>query len=201
MRYSLKAFTFLLTLTGLFFFNYVSVSLAQDVKDNEWGVEHVEGIGVIASVNGIVVHGDRYRISHPGIVVEDGLQFEPICPQARNTNNAPDKFLKLVNPLKPSIKNIFAGQTLFHFDGIPSPCRLCHGISGNGLSVLMRQLNPSPRNFACNQIMDSLPDGQLFWIIKYGSQGTAMPAYNKLQDDQIWQVIHYIRHFSNKIKE
>jgi len=46
--------------------------------------------------------------------------------------------------------------------------------------------------------MDSLPDGQLFWIIQNGSPGTAMPAFKGLADEQIWQLIHYIRHFSEK---
>lgn len=135
-------------------------------------------------------------VSHPGEKVEGGLVFEPICPQERSTPTAPDKFLKMVNPLEASVKNIFAGQTLFHFDAVPGPCRACHGMSGNGLSILLRELSPSPRNFTCAQVMDSLPDGQLFWIIKNGSPGTTMPAFKRLEDEQIWQLIHYIRHFS-----
>lgn len=134
--------------------------------------------------------------SHPGEKVEGGLEFQPICPQVRKTPNAPDEFLQLTNPLSPSPKNIFAGQTLFHFDAKPGPCRTCHGISGNGLGILFRELTPSPRNFTCNQTLDPLPDGQLFWIIKNGSPGTAMPAFKKLEEDQVWQLIHYIRHFS-----
>ncbi len=135
-------------------------------------------------------------VSHPGVQVEDGLEFLPLCPQTRNTANAPDEFLRLNNPLKPSPENIFAGQTLFHFDAKPGPCRVCHGISGNGLGILFRELSPSPRNFTCNQTMDPLSDGQLFWIIKNGSPGTAMPAFKNLHEEQIWQLIHYIRHYS-----
>jgi len=135
---------------------------------------------------------------HPEKKVEGGLEFLPICPQARVTPNAPDEFRKLSNPLKPSPENIFAGQTLFHFDAKPGPCRVCHGISGNGLGILFRELQPTPRNFTCNQTMTTLPDGQLFWIIKNGSTGTAMPAFKNLDNDQIWQLIHYIRHFSKE---
>jgi hypothetical protein len=134
--------------------------------------------------------------SHPGVHVENGLEFLPLCPQTRNTPSAPDEFLQLTNPLSPSPENIFAGQTLFHFDAKPGPCRVCHGISGNGLGILFRDLTPSPRNFTCNQTMDPLPDGQLFWIIKNGSPGTAMPAFKNLEDEQIWQLIHFIRHYS-----
>jgi mono/diheme cytochrome c family protein len=115
----------------------------------------------------------------------------------RTTINAPDEFLSLTNPLNPSPKNIFAGQTLFHFDAKPGPCRVCHGISGNRLGILFRELTPSSRNFTCTQTMAPLRDRQLFWIIKNGSPETAMPAFKHLDDSQIWQLIHYIRHFSN----
>ena len=138
----------------------------------------------------------RTLASHPGVKVEDGLEFLPICPQVRNTPSAPDKFLQLTNPLSPSPENIFVGQTLFHFDTKPGPCSVCHGISGNGLGFLFRELAPSPRNFICNQTMDPLPDGQLFWIIKNGSPGTSMPAFKNLEEEQIWQLIHYLRNYS-----
>ena len=136
------------------------------------------------------------RSPHPGKKIQGGLEFLPLCPQVRKTQQAPDAFLKLKNPLPASPENVFAGQTLFHFDAEPGPCRLCHGISGNGLGILFRQLAPSPRNFTCSQTVDPLPDGQLFWIIRNGSSGTAMPAFKNLDDDQVWQLIHYIRHFS-----
>ncbi len=135
-------------------------------------------------------------VSHPANKVEGGLEFEPLCPQTRITMQAPDEFLKLKNPLPPSPENVFAGQNLFHFDAKPGPCRTCHGISGNGLGILFRELTPSPRNFTCSQTVDPLPDGQLFWIIRNGSSGTAMPAFKNLDEDQVWQLIHYIRHFS-----
>jgi len=44
--------------------------------------------------------------------------------------------------------------------------------------------------------MKSLPDGQLFWVIQNGSPGSVMPAFDNLDDDQIWQLILYIRNFS-----
>lgn len=133
---------------------------------------------------------------HPGISVNEGLEFESICPQVRNTQKAPDSFFQMENPLEPTREVIFSGQTLFHYDAKPGPCRLCHGISGNGLGILFRELSPFPRNFTCSQTMQDIPDGQLFWIIRNGSPGTRMPAFKNLDDDQIWQLIHYIRHFA-----
>jgi mono/diheme cytochrome c family protein len=33
----------------------------------------------------------------------------------------------------------------------------------------------------------------LFWIIRYGSPGTAMPASGNLTEQQIWQLVTYLR--------
>ena len=85
--------------------------------------------------------------AHPGKKVEDGLEFLPLCPQVRKTQQAPDAFLKLKNPLPASPENIFARQTLFHFDAKPGPCRVCHGISGNGLGILFRELASQSAQF------------------------------------------------------
>ncbi len=143
------------------------------------------------------VFGGEAVAAHGGKKTEDGIEFEPACPQVRQTPKAPDEFYNLKNPLPASRENLFAGQTLFHFDAEPGPCRLCHGISGNGLGILFRNLSPGSRNFTCENTMKDLPDGQLFWIIKNGSPGTDMPAFKNLEDDQIWQLIIYIRHFAD----
>lgn len=121
-----------------------------------------------------------------------------ICPQPRKTVTAPEEFLQLKNPLEATPPNILAGKTLFQVDAKPSACRICHGISGDGLGILFHRVEPKPRNFTCIHTMDDLPDGQLFWVIKNGSPGTAMPSFSYLDDDQVWQLILYLRSFSNK---
>lgn len=121
-----------------------------------------------------------------------------ICPQPRHTPTAPEEFLSRKNPLEKTPQNVLAGKTLFQFDAKPSTCRICHGISGDGLGIMFHRVDKKPRNFTCYQTMEDLPDGQLFWIIKNGSPGTAMPSFNYLDDDQVWQLILYLRSFSNK---
>ena len=44
--------------------------------------------------------------------------------------------------------------------------------------------------------MNGIPDGQLFWIIRYGSPDTAMPPSNTLSDEQVWQLVNYLRHLA-----
>ncbi len=120
-----------------------------------------------------------------------------ICPQNRKTRQAPSSYLKKDNPVPQDEVNLKAGEILYQEKAKPTACRLCHGYRGIGNGRLSMRLDPPPRNFSCAQIMKSLPDGQLFWIIKKGSSGTDMPAHeHHLTDRQIWQLIRYIRNFA-----
>jgi cytochrome c553 len=120
-----------------------------------------------------------------------------ICPQLRKTKKAPSKYLLKKNPLFANAKNIERGKSLYQTESKPTACKMCHGIRGNGNGRLARGLEPAPRNFTCEKIMKSLPDGQLFWVIKNGSKGTAMPAHKfTMSDKDIWQIIHYLKRFA-----
>jgi mono/diheme cytochrome c family protein len=116
-----------------------------------------------------------------------------VCPQKRQTAKAPAEFLQLENPLPPSKDHIGSGEKLYQETAQPLACKQCHGTKGDGKGPLGGGLIPSPRNFTCGQTMNNLPDGQLFWIIKKGSAGTGMMAFPGLSDEQVWQLIHYIR--------
>ena len=120
-----------------------------------------------------------------------------ICPQLRKTRKAPSRYVLKQNPLSATEKNIERGKSLYQREAKPTACKMCHGIRGNGNGRLARGLEPAPRNFTCADTMKSLSDGQLFWVIKNGSKGTAMSAHKfTLSDKDIWQVIHYLKLFS-----
>jgi mono/diheme cytochrome c family protein len=71
-------------------------------------------------------------------------------------------------------------------------CATCHGDNGLGDGPTSQSLEPRPANLvALNQ---RVGDDFLYWRISTGVQGTAMPAWKGiLSDDQIWDVISYIR--------
>ena len=119
------------------------------------------------------------------------------CPQVRFTVPAPKEFLKLKNPLKSDSINLFAGESLFHTDAQPTACKICHGSTGNGMGMMAPGLNPPPRNFSCSETMKNISDGQMFWVVKNGSPGTGMVAYKSLTDEQVWQIILYLRTLAN----
>ena len=115
------------------------------------------------------------------------------CDQERKTAQAPGEIRQLVNPLKFSSENIDAGKELYQDKVKAVACASCHGDEGDGLGPMANMFNPQPRNFTCVETMNRLEDGQLFWIIKNGSPGTSMPAFEKLEDKQVWQLVSYLR--------
>ena len=120
-----------------------------------------------------------------------------LCPQTRGTSPAPEPYTGMKNPLPDSKKNLAAGKQLFHQGTQPITCETCHGFKGNGFGVIFARMQPYPRDFTCYQTMQEISDGQLFWIIKHGSHGTRMKPFKNLEEDQVWQLAHYVRHFSD----
>ncbi len=116
-----------------------------------------------------------------------------VCVQPRRTAKAPAEIRSRTNPMPVSTGAIQAGKTLFLKNAQPIACVMCHGEQGDGNGLMGAALVPPPRNFTCGEMMREIPDGQLFWIIKNGSAGTGMMAFPGLSDEQVWQLIHYVR--------
>ena len=118
------------------------------------------------------------------------------CPQPRFTEKAPDEYYQRANPLAEGTTDLKAAERIFHKDRGTIACASCHGEKGDGRGQLSELFDPRPRNFACARAIAGVPDGQLFWIIRFGSPGTAMPANADLSDDLIWKLVLYLRQLS-----
>jgi len=149
----------------------------------------------------VVISGDLFAgpmmMRHgrgPGIHPHSmGFGGKGICPQPRVTARAPDDIYNLKNPLEPTQQNLDMGGSLFRVDTQPTACKVCHGVTGNGMGMMAPGLDPAPRNFTCAETMKGIPDGQMFWVIKNGSQGTGMLAYPELTDKQVWLLVLHLR--------
>ncbi len=115
------------------------------------------------------------------------------CPQPRFTGKAPDDYYNRKNPVAPSADGNAAAERIFRGGEGAASCAACHGRRGDGKGKLADQFTPRPRNFACAKTIEGVPDGQLFWIVRYGSPDTAMPPHSQLSDTEIWQVVNYLR--------
>ena len=100
----------------------------------------------------------------------------------------------LQNPLTPSSDTVEKGKAIYEGKGT---CVNCHGASGRGDGPGAATLNPPPRVFRSHGFWRHRSEGEIFWVIKYGSPGTAMiPFGGLLSDEEIWTVMQYERSFS-----
>ena len=81
-------------------------------------------------------------------------------------------------------------------------CVGCHGTTGKGDGPAAAALNPKPQDHTNGKVMNVLSDKYLFDIIKDGGaamkKAPFMPASNKkLTDQEIWDVVAYIRSLAN----
>ena len=118
------------------------------------------------------------------------------CPQPRFTGKAPDDYYGRPSPLAATAET-GAAQRIYLGDGRKVACATCHGAKGDGRGEMSEMFDPRPRNFQCAKTVNGIPDGQLFWIIRFGSPGTSMPSHPSLQDEQIWQLVLYLRRLAS----
>ncbi len=97
----------------------------------------------------------------------------------------PAEYVGKTNPLDASAAA--AGAEIFKIN-----CEACHGVQGRGDGPAGAALNPQPKNLAV--FAPTVGDDYLYWRINAGKDGTSMMAWNgALTDEQIWQVVAFIR--------
>ncbi len=74
-------------------------------------------------------------------------------------------------------------------------CAVCHGDTGLGDGVAGKSLDPPPANLHEDHVQ-ILTDGAMFAIIHNGVEGTGMPAFEGVvEEDDIWRLVNFIRTF------
>jgi mono/diheme cytochrome c family protein len=101
---------------------------------------------------------------------------------------------KDVNPLPANPQNVRAGQENFsHY------CMVCHGLDGQNTGVPFADRMSPPVPPLNSSVVQRYSDGQLKWIVDHGISPSGMPASKGiLNDEEIWQIVNYIRHLPAK---
>jgi len=98
---------------------------------------------------------------------------------------APVKAASVKNPLALTGKSVEMGKKAYSHN-----CAACHGDNIEGLNAKETGLEKHTPNL--KKRLRTHSDGDFFWKIKEGRG--AMPSFtDDLPDDQIWQIINYIR--------
>jgi high-affinity iron transporter len=115
------------------------------------------------------------------------------------SNQITEKVLKLnIIPVSPSHwPSIIKGEKIFKTN-----CVSCHGPNGKGDGILSKDLNPKPRNFLNDTVMNNISPLQIYNTVKLGISGTSMPPFNNLKDEELWDVAFYVSalRYKNKYK-
>lgn len=99
----------------------------------------------------------------------------------------------LNNPLTATPETLEKGKAIYEGKGT---CFNCHGMTGRGNGPGAVNLDPPPRVFKSHGFWKHRTEGEIFWVIKHGSPGTAMiPFGGLLSDEEIWTVMLYERSF------
>ncbi len=158
-------------------------------RSNHW----MQALRLPGSVN----TGRALRFTAPWILwatlLPNAMAEPGNCPQPRFTGKAPAEYLARGNPLTPADDDQRKAAALYDGKTRGVNCAICHGQKGDGKGPLAGLYEPPPRNFTCSQTINGVPDGQLFWIIRYGSPGTAMPPHPGLDDNQVWMLVSHLR--------
>ena len=80
---------------------------------------------------------------------------------------------------------VAAGRLLFE-----DHCARCHGEDAGG-----KGKRPSLRS---ERVQETATPGDLHWLLVNGSLGRGMPSWSKLPDEQIWQIITYLKSLKNQ---
>jgi len=101
---------------------------------------------------------------------------------------------KQANPFQPTMDNIMDGSMTYD-----KHCALCHGSLTKPTSPLQSKFYPPVPQLMTRTPDD--PDGNLFYVIKYGVRYTAMPGWSGvLSDDDIWKTVTFIKN-SGQMKD
>ncbi len=106
----------------------------------------------------------------------------------------PSRFLKMPNPL-PSSPEILA-EARHHF---ADHCATCHANNGSGKTDMGPNFYPPVPDLR-DPAIQSMQDGELFYVIHFGIRFTGMPAWGTglPEDDQeSWKLVWFIRHLPN----
>jgi len=102
--------------------------------------------------------------------------------------NVPAAIKSMKNPVASSEVSLKTGSETF-----TKNCVSCHGKTGKGNGVKAATLRNFPGDFTRPEFQN-LTDGEILYRVKTGKE--EMPKFEgKLTDDDIWNVINYLRTF------
>lgn len=103
------------------------------------------------------------------------------------TKHAPASARTLKSPLSAAHAKPELGKPLYD-----NACASCHGGDGLAKTPAAATMKPRPTNLADHR-MDSMKDGEIFWVITNGIPKSMPSLKTQLSDTERWQITAYVR--------
>ena len=138
---------------------------------------------------GLKIGGILVALAMLAVVAQAG-ERDPLRPRVPAGKLAEVK--AIVNPVPATPESIERGREVYR--GIGS-CNVCHGEDGNGKGIGASGLDPSPRDLTSKKWHKARTDGELMWVLRHGSPGTAMITVvpGLISEEEGWDVINFVR--------
>ena len=77
-------------------------------------------------------------------------------------------------------------------------CALCHGERADGRGARRAGLSSSPRDFTDRDWARRASARRVYFVIREGVAGTAMPAWRSLSDPEAWDLVAFVLHVTEE---
>ena len=91
------------------------------------------------------------------------------------------------NPLPASATHLESGEKVYR-----DSCAGCHGMDGKPKPQTEKSI-PAPQGDLSDFRMESIRDGEIYWVVTHGIENFMAASEGKLSDTQRWEVVLYIR--------
>jgi mono/diheme cytochrome c family protein len=120
---------------------------------------------------------------------QQGTPAPAVTPQpaVAPTSPVPSK-----NPVKPTAESQAKAKQLYQID-----CAICHGDNGNGQTDVAKSMDLTLDNWTTSAALADKPDAGLFAVIRNGKDKMPPEEPGRAKDNEVWNLIIYIRKFSN----
>jgi mono/diheme cytochrome c family protein len=95
------------------------------------------------------------------------------------------------NPVKPTAASQAKAKTMYGID-----CSVCHGDNGNGKTDLATSMNLTLTDWTDPKSLADKSDADLYKIIREGKGQMPPEDAGRAKDDDVWNLVTYIRNFS-----
>lgn len=113
--------------------------------------------------------------------------FTLLAHDAHGRSNAPAEARRLKNPVVRSDSALASSKTRY-----ATLCANCHGDDGRARTKTAGAMPVRPTDLT-NYLMESMKDGEIYWVIANGID-QRMPAFaSKLGETERWELVHYVR--------